>query len=57
MTAEFIARSEALSNRAAQAAYCAARARFDGMTADAELWEERAARFDRMAADYRARAN
>lgn len=57
MRAELIARAEALSNRAAQAAYTAARARFDGMTADAEIWEERSARLDRMADDCRARAN
>lgn len=57
MNAELIRRAEALSNRAAEAAYCAARARFDGFPVDAELWEARAARFDSMAADYRGKVN
>ncbi len=48
-------RAEALSDRAAQAAYTAAHARHAGMLADAEIWEARAARLDSMAHDYRVK--
>ena len=57
MNATLIARAEALEARAAQAAVTAAFARYDGLTVDAETWEDRAARLEAMAADARAKAN
>lgn len=57
MNASLHNRAEALEARAAMAAMTAALARHDGLTADAELWEERAARLDTMAANARARSN
>jgi len=57
MNGTLIERAEALADRAAQAFVTAAHARHAGMTADAELWEARAARLESMARDYRRKAN